>query len=120
MITIPGTPSNHATMYLMTISPPSGVVSRSNMRLLCPTPVQDAGASGDSPTCPASGRTLPVDSRELGASPIKHAAVQSGCLGTRRSTPRVGLATLTSSGDASALRSAPEIVAIAKPLPAST
>jgi hypothetical protein len=28
MITIPGTPSNHATMYLMMISPPSGVVSR--------------------------------------------------------------------------------------------
>jgi len=58
MITIPGTPSNHATMYLMTISPPSGVVSRSNMRLLCPTPVQDARASGDSPTCRESGRTL--------------------------------------------------------------
>jgi len=58
MITIPGTPSNHATMYLMMISPPSGVASRSNMRLPCPTPVHDVRASGDSPTCAAMRKNI--------------------------------------------------------------
>jgi hypothetical protein len=53
MITIPGTPSNHANMYLMSYSflpaPADEEKAMCASRLV--TPVPDIRASGDFPTC---------------------------------------------------------------------